>query len=49
MGGMFSPILGAIGDTVGLTTVMFLIAGFALLAAGISAVIARLVPHARVQ
>lgn len=49
VGGMFSPVLGAIGDAVGLTTVMFLIAGFALLAASISAIIARLVPHARVQ
>ncbi len=49
VGGMFSPVLGAVGDAVGLTAAMLIIAAFALVAAGVSAVIARVVPHARVQ
>lgn len=48
VGGMFSPVLGAVGDAVGLTAVMLIVAGFALLAASISAIVARVAPHARV-
>lgn len=49
VGGMFSPVLGAVGDTVGLTAVFLIMVGFALVAAVFSVVVARIAPNANTQ
>ena len=49
VGGMVSPVLGAVGDTVGLTVALLVTAGLALLAAGLSALVARVAPQASVR
>lgn len=49
VGGMVSPILGAVGDAVGLTAVLLIVAGLALLACALSAVVARVAPQADVR
>lgn len=49
VGGMVSPVLGAVGDAVGLTAALLVTAGLALLAAGLSALVARVAPQASVR
>lgn len=48
IGGVFSPAFGVVGDAVGLTPVMLLLAVFALISAGLSIIIARVAPDASI-